>query len=628
MKKPELLVLGIDGASPAEVLSGVKKGELPGFERLIKKGVFFNDCMPVFPSISPTCWTSISTGAVPAVHKALCEVVHVKGTMPTEVITPYNSINVHAERFWEAAARIGKKSLMINVLSSGPAKSDLVMQIMGGNTVTPDKHPADSYISGISQQYFHIEEEKVYVSGTKTLSRQSNALEIENIKKKDNVYIFPVINMNPQNDPAEVEAFTWTIIVESDGVKLGEDEQAAEGCPVIREKQWSDVITRKLKTNEGCQASFHFRARLEEFDENSKSCVIYVTSSINLLKEVTPRRFAEEIQEIREIPLISERAVSLYRDWDVDKYIECESMVNEWHRKVITYCMEHYDNDIIFDWSGSIDTVNHRFRGIYERVAKDSEKQYDLACEAYNKVYKLIDDHIMWLLDNVVDEHTTFAVISDHGSVGAGEKVNHWQLLEKAGLIKYIDNCSEAKKWNINNVDWTQTKAYPVGSSYVNVNLKGREPCGIVEPEDYDKVVNMIIKALHDNVMTSDDHMTGLAFAVEKEQAGFVGLGGENCGDVVYGIIGSKLGGCIGGVHANQIPSARSKTGDIRATCIISGPNFKENEIIKRPADVTDLAPTLCYALGYPQPKDATGGVVFSAYKDAKDEKDGLNIKH
>ena len=49
---------------------------------------------------------------------------------------------------------------------------------------------------------------------------------------------------------------------------------------------------------------------------------------------------------------------------------------------------------------------------------------------------------------------------------------------------------------------------------------------------------------------------------------------------------------------------------------MICGPKFKENAIIERPCDLTDLAPTLCYALGYPQPKDATGGVMFTAYKE------------
>ena len=50
----------------------------------------------------------------------------------------------------------------------------------------------------------------------------------------------------------------------------------------------------------------------------------------------------------------------------------------------------------------------------------------------------------------------------------------------------------------------------------------------------------------------------------------------------------------------------------------MSGKNFKKDHILSRPTNLTDIAPTLCYAAGYPQPKDATGGVVFAAFSDEK----------
>jgi hypothetical protein len=167
-------------------------------------------------------------------------------------------------------------------------------------------------------------------------------------------------------------------------------------------------------------------------------------------------------------------------------------------------------------------------------------------------------------------------------------------------------------------VDWSRTKAYPWGSGFVNVNLKGREPTGIVEPEDYDKVVKEIIHALQMGMRSRDGEIIALGFAVEKNQAGFVGQGSEHCGDVVYGLVGSRVGGYYGGVHAQQLPSARSKTGDIRALCLLSGPAFREDVILSRPTDLTDFAPTLCYAMGYPQPAEATGGVVFQALRTKK----------
>ena len=85
-------------------------------------------------------------------------------------------------------------------------------------------------------------------------------------------------------------------------------------------------------------------------------------------------------------------------------------------------------------------------------------------------------------------------------------------------------------------------------------------------------------------------------------------------GPSVFGMLGGKAGGYNGGVHAQQSPSARNATGgDIRSLCIMCGNKFKKGVILTRPMDLTDIAPTMCYASRLPQPKDATGGIVFQA---------------
>ena len=125
--KPELLVLGIDGACPSYIRKQIEAGKLPAFAELMRRGVWFEDCMTAFPSITPTCWSAISTGAVPAVNGALCQSVQPEGNAPFDFVTPYHSSHVFAERFWEAAARIGKRSLLVDVPCSGPAKCDGIL---------------------------------------------------------------------------------------------------------------------------------------------------------------------------------------------------------------------------------------------------------------------------------------------------------------------------------------------------------------------------------------------------------------------------------------------------------------------------------------------------------------------
>jgi predicted AlkP superfamily phosphohydrolase/phosphomutase len=190
-------------------------------------------------------------------------------------------------------------------------------------------------------------------------------------------------------------------------------------------------------------------------------------------------------------------------------------------------------------------------------------------------------------------------------------------IVADAGLTVYTTDDETKMSWRNDNIDWTKSKAYCFGSCFVNVNLKDREPCGIVSPEDYDGVVRDIIKALEEGVQTPDGKTRGIAFAVPRDQAGFVGQGGLGSGDVVFGILGGEIGGYFGGVHSVQIPSAKGKGGgDMRPVCIMAGKGLKKGHILERPTDITDIIPTLFYLLGYPQTKDATGGVVFAAYED------------
>ncbi|MBR2354653.1 MAG: alkaline phosphatase family protein [Clostridia bacterium] len=617
MKKPELFVFGLDGACPSYIKEAVREGRLPNFKRLMDCGVFLEDCMTAFPSITPTCWSAMSTGAPPSVNGALCYVAHETGTHPEEVYTPYSSKHIRAERFWEAAARIGKTALLIDVPCSGPAKCDGILQVRGNVSTTPDCAPEDSYASGIPQQFFRNDGASVVVNSEKKFAGgewddrfgQSDFLSLD-----ENTFVFRPVFSSPKYNPNEVESHIWVVVREKDGVRVGIDEASARTAPLLRTGEWSEVITRRLMTEDGERIPFQFRARLDEFDEKSGIFTVFITGAENFLREITPRTLAKELAEIKETFCTDYSSIPK-RPCSTDKYFDGERFAVSWNQQVVAHCLDRYEPDIVFDYYGNIDTVNHRFRSAYEGVRIRYEGEHECAVDAMRKNYDLVDEHLGWLLDHATDEHTTILLVSDHGSVGDNERVNPWEIMEKAGLMSYLDE-SETRMFRQSRVDWTKSRVYPVGSCYINVNLKGREPCGIVAPEDYDATVTEIITALQKYGRTADGSTVSLAFAVEKDQAGFIGHGGKNCGDVVYGLAGCTMGGAIGGVHSQQIPSARSKTGDIRSLCLFSGPNIRKNVSLSRPADLTDLAPTLCYAMGYPQPKDATGGIIFQIFEE------------
>lgn len=74
---------------------------------------------------------------------------------------------------------------------------------------------------------------------------------------------------------------------------------------------------------------------------------------------------------------------------------------------------------------------------------------------------------------------------------------------------------------------------------HIYVNLKGRNPGGIVDKKDYDDVVNKIIGALYDYT-DPETRRKPVALALKKEDARIIGLCGDGVGDVVVAVRGGS----------------------------------------------------------------------------------------
>jgi predicted AlkP superfamily phosphohydrolase/phosphomutase len=211
---------------------------------------------------------------------------------------------------------------------------------------------------------------------------------------------------------------------------------------------------------------------------------------------------------------------------------------------------------------------------------------------------------------------TLSAFVSDHGAKANGGKCNPGAILVQAGLtvLTAQEDPSCAANWaqysGRKQVDWAKTRAVANGSCYVWVNLKGRDPHGSVEPEDYEKVQNEIIKALYDYT----DPETGLkpiAFALKKQDARFLDLYGDTVGDVVFCFADE-----FGAQHGPQLPSARWGMGDLRGLFVLAGPGIKKGHVLERNVSLKDLVPTVCHLMELPVPRDCEGAILYQALED------------
>ena len=599
----ELLVVGLDGAVPSVVKALMAKGRLPAFRALAERGVWMADCRPPFPTITPTCWSSFATGATPAAHGATCQDIHLPGMGAGQVVSAYHSQNITAERFWEAAARIGKRSLIMQLPASGPARSGDVYQVAGAGCAAIRKadHDKPTVPSQPVVPALYVDTDADAAAVSWQLRTPASG------QWQPDEYRAAQASIAPEGATARVtvagvddsvETVEWTILVETDRARIRFDD---EDVPVVR-GNWSQPFARSVRRGNGTVSRCWFRARLFEADPASQRLRLYITETGPASEFASPAPFAQSLDAIPLVPANHGHGALLSSLDTMDAYLEAERHNFEWQLAALDAGIASGSPQIAVVYSVYLDSLNHAFRNIVEGLAVVPDGERETIVSFYHRAYELAD----WFLAQVLERagaDTTTVVLSDHGSVGYTSLFDPVAALETAGLL-----VTETPAGGRRTVDYSRSLVYPISTCHVYVNLAGREPDGIVDPAQFDETVDRAIAALLG--ARTESGVAPVAFAVRREEAGLVGLGGERIGDVVYGIRGGLVGGHIGGVHACQIPTAVSRTGDIRSLCMIAGPGFARGSSYDGPVWLWDLAPTLSSALSYPMPAHSDGRIV------------------
>lgn len=161
---------------------------------------------------------------------------------------------------------------------------------------------------------------------------------------------------------------------------------------------------------------------------------------------------------------------------------------------------------------------------------------------------------------------------------------------------------------SLSDIDWKRTKAFSIGSGLIYINLKGREPYGIVCPgEEYEKVRDEIISQLSSfKDPETGDHVVEKVY--RKEEL-YVGPLLDKFPDL---IILPKPGyvtfeECEFGAYSLLTPAkAVSGSHRLKGIILMKGPEIKSGLKIEN-ARIIDVAPTVLYLFGVPIPSYMDG---------------------
>lgn len=192
------------------------------------------------------------------------------------------------------------------------------------------------------------------------------------------------------------------------------------------------------------------------------------------LKDEIEKQFGEYIVDVPD-----------FRTDDKDRLLSDIYAMSRQHFAMARYLLAKDDWDFFMMVEMGCDRFHH---GFWKYIAEDHPRfERTKYLESGLEYYAYVDREIGTLLDYAGPD-TTVLVVSDHGArtMKGGICINEW--LVRNGYLAFENMPAEPTRFGKLKVAWSKTKAWGEGGYYgrVFMNVRGREPQGIIPREEYE----------------------------------------------------------------------------------------------------------------------------------------------
>lgn len=656
-KAKKVILLGLDGADPNLIKKYMDEGRLPNFKKFLEIGTTTQDygMQGALPTITPPGWATLATGAWPGTHGITCFWNHTPGN-PLDILDyGWDSTLCRAEFIWEAFEKAGKKCIMFNYPTSWPPSSKNSIYIDGTSMFTNLRGYIDyEKLYECVEGDFPIEEIPHKVDNTGTDCRVEGEVTTQKaeIKNYDGFgYEHPGLVTAEGGSEEEADApkcdriktpikpaqgwknapegakevvlpvntgqtRRYGLIIAEDGVNynklqifVSKQDEKPIGEAALNE--WSDWIYDNYYFNEK-DTPVAYKIKVTEFEADGSYLKFYYSFVLDLhsSKYFYPDNIGIELYE-KLGPML--QPSNHDRHNPTADTINLETMIEmyEWQTKATHYLLDTKEWDLFYSHIHGIDMFLH----FYIDYTLENSPDYERYNELMARMYEINDKYIGDLM-NRIDDDTALLIVSDHAGLTrrGGYQYEHPLIGDMWGLnVGIMSELGYTKLKEVNGnleIDWENTKAVAQRAMYIYINLKGRDPQGIVEPEEYDELVEQIISDLYNY----RDPRTGrriITFALNRRDMEAIGLGGPTCGDIVY-----FLHEDFSRTHGNGLSNQTNYGYSTKSLFMMAGAGVKKGAVIDRKVRAVDIVPTICHLAGAPMPKDVEGGVIYQALED------------
>ncbi len=487
-KGKKLLILGIDAMDPQILERMTARGELPHFLQLMQKGGY-RHLQTTIPPESPVAWSSFITGTNPGGHGIFDFIHRDPSTLNphfsiSSAVPPRHSLSLgkwilplgggemvllrKGRSFWEILADHDIPACILRIPANFPPVKTRATQLSGMGT--PDILGTYGTFS-----FYTDEPESHYIgiSGGEVVT-----VSIQDFHFKSSVK-GPANSFRKGNPPCQLD-FEVYVDPENPVARIDLPDQKI----LLREREWSPwtrVSFPALPGIHSVQGTCRFY--LKEVRPHFKLYVspINLDPSAPALPISEPAGYSAELAAqlgIFHTLGIPEDANALSAGvLDDREFLDQARVVLDEEIRMFEHELAQFHQGVFFFYFGSIDQLQHMFW----RCMDPSHPAHSTCTEqepAIESAYRRMDTILKKAMEAIAGEDTLL-VLSDHGFAPFNRSFQLGTWLKNNGYTT-LTNFSEGEL--LNNVDWQYSRAYALGFSGLYLNLRGREPHGIVDP--------------------------------------------------------------------------------------------------------------------------------------------------
>lgn len=626
------------------------------------------------PTVTPPMWTTLATGCYANVHGItgfyrLPDDL-TKHDMDEQAYN-LNSLNCKAEQVWNIFAEAGKKTLVWHWPgSSWPPSSDSPNLMVVDGTVPGSVNVS----AQVEKEFFFIARNDIEIPNFLPAMAQNiqAACVIENVEverdiqkigfedkglgtmakvptikslltdplhqgqwgssaKKFDVAVSPIKPAKGWNNAPE-NALECTMLLSKGAIRrpvlVLADENGKYNKIVIYKSKKSEEPIAEIKAGEfkrqvmdvtlidDQEIEVNRNMAMLDMAEDGSYIRMWVSSAMDIHNNAFwhPESLLSEIAEATGLyPPPTTQIGGQEKELIQDVMLQNWYSIADYQSAALKYMIEEKGVEVVFSHFHAVDLQSHRFiRYMYDKG--ENTVPVENIWQFMEDVYKQVDYYVAQFME-YLDKDWTIFLFSDHAQVcgkylpqGMGDIVGiNIPLMKELGftVLKKDEDGNELQE-----IDWSKTKAIAWGEQHIYLNLIGRTDHGIIDPKDQYEVEEEIITGLYGYKHPQSGKRV-IAVALRNRDAVLLGQGGPYAGDICYWVAeGYNYD------HADTLSTAWGEADtSVSPIFIACGKGIKPgytDRIIRQ----IDFAPTVAVVGGMRMPHQCEGAPVYQILEE------------